>query len=78
LLNSPVFYEAAEALASRMATEGGSALEGQVARGLTLALQHPPRADQIKVLEELYARVGNSLTLVANAILNLDEVLNKN
>jgi hypothetical protein len=78
LLNSPVFFEAAEGLAKRMVSEGGASLEGQIARGLVLALQRPARPDQVKVLEDLYPKAGNNLTLVANAILNLDEVLNKN
>ena len=77
-LNSPVFFEAAEALARRMAAEGGSELEGQIARGLVLVLQRPPKPEQVQVLARLYPQVGGNLALVANAILNLDEVLNKN
>src|SRR5262249_43570767 len=78
LLDSPVFFEAADSLAKRMVAEGGPALERQLARGLWLATQRPPRAEAIAVLKELHARVGGDLKLVANAILNLDEVLNKN
>ena len=43
-----------------------------------LATLAPPRAEQIAVLKKLHARVRGNLTLVANAILNLDEVINKN
>ena len=78
LLNDPVFFEAAEGLGKRMKTEGGPDLESQLRRGLFLATQRPPRPEQIAVLKKLSARVGGNLALVANAILNLDEVLNKN
>ena len=78
LLNSPVFFEAAKGLAQRMKAEGGPDAESQLRRGLFLATLRPPRADQIAVLKRLHARVDGNLTLVANAILNLDEVINKN
>ncbi len=78
LLNSPVFFEAARGLAKRMKTEGGPQLESQLARGVFLATLHPPRAEQLGVLKKLYTQVDGNLTLVANAILNFDEVLNKN
>ena len=78
LLNNPVFFEAAEGLAKRMETEGGTELESQLKRGLFLALQRPPRSDEVEVLKQLNARVEGNLKLVANAILNLDEVLNRN
>jgi hypothetical protein len=77
-LNSPVFFEAAEALAKRMKDDGGSDVEAQLKHGLFLALQRPPEPDEIAVLKKLYSRVDGNMTLVANAILNLDEVLNKN
>lgn len=77
LLNSPVFMEAAAGLAARM-TEPGGPLEEQLARGLQLALLRPPRLDEITVLTELHTRTGGSMKLVANAILNLDEVLLRN
>jgi len=78
LLNSPVFFEAAEGLAKRMKTEGGPDLESQLKRGLFIATLAPPRSEQITVLKKLHTRVDGNLTLVANAILNLDEVINKN
>ncbi|MFO1513674.1 MAG: PSD1 and planctomycete cytochrome C domain-containing protein [Verrucomicrobiota bacterium] len=77
-LNNPVFFEAAQGLAKRMATEGGTDIIAQIKRGLLLATQRPPRPDEIAVLTKLYERVDGNLALVANAILNLDEVLNKN
>ena len=78
LLNNPVFFEAAQALAKRMKAEGGSDLESQIKRGLFLATSRPPRMEQIAVLKKLHTRVDGNLTLVANAILNLDEVITKN
>jgi Protein of unknown function (DUF1553) len=78
LLNSPVYFEAAEALAKRMKAEGGSDPEGQLKRGLFLTTLRPPEAGEIAVLKKLYGQVGGNMTLVANAILNLDEVVNKN
>ncbi len=78
LLNSPVYFDAAEGLAKRMQSEGGTELEGQLARGMLLATQRPVRPDEIVVLKKLHGRVEGNLRLVANAILNLDEVLNKN
>jgi hypothetical protein len=77
LLNSPVFMETAAALAKRMTDPGGK-LEEQIARGLALATLRPARDNEITVLRELHAKVGGNMTLVANAILNLDEVLTKN
>ena len=78
LLNSPVFFEAAEALAKRMKSESGPDLESQIKRGLLLATLRPPAGEQVAVLKKLHERTGGNLTLVANAILNLDEVLSKN
>ncbi len=77
LLNSPVYMEAAAAFAKRM-TEPGGTLEDELARGLALATQRPARPDEIAILEKLHVSTGGSMTLVANAILNLDEVLTKN
>ena len=78
LLNSPVFFEAAQGLAKRMKDEGGTELESQLNRGLFLATLRSPLPGQITVLKRLYERTDGNLTLVANAILNLDEVVNKN
>ena len=77
-LNNPVFFEAAQSLAKRMKAEGGADLPGQLQRGMLLATLRPTRPDEIAVLEKLYQRSDGNLALVANAILNLDEVLNKN
>ncbi len=76
-LNSPVFMEAAAALAKRMESGGGT-LGDQIGRGLLLATQRPGRDYEIAALRQLHTRTGGHLTLVANAILNLDEVLTRN
>jgi hypothetical protein len=77
LLNSPVFMEAAAAFAKRMTTPGGT-LEEQLARGLALATLRPARPDEVAILRQLHTKVAGNMTLVANAILNLDEVLSRN
>jgi len=78
LLNSPVYFEAAQGLAKRMKAEAGPELDSELKRGLFLATLRPPREEQLATFRKLYERVGGNLDLVANAILNLDEVLNKN
>lgn len=77
LLNSPVFLEAAKGLAKRMA-EAGKDPEAQITRGFTLATLRAPDWHELWTLRKLYTRVSGNLTLVANTILNMDEVLNKN
>ncbi len=77
LLNSPVFMETAAAFAKRMASPGGT-VDEQIARGLALATLRPARPDEVGVLRQLHQKVGGNMTLVANAILNLDEVLSRN
>ena len=74
-LNSPVFMEAAAGLAQRMT---GATLEEQLARGLALATLRPARDYEIAALKKLHTQTNGDLKLVANAILNLDEVLTKN
>ncbi len=74
-LNSPVFMEAAEGLAKRMT---GATLDEQLARGIAIATLRPARDYELETLRKLHARVGGDLRLVANTILNLDEVLTKN
>ncbi len=74
-LNSPVFIEAADAFAKRMT---GATLDEQIARGLAIATLRPARDYEIAALKKLHAQTGGDLRLVANSILNLDEVLNKN
>ncbi|RYD33574.1 MAG: DUF1553 domain-containing protein [Verrucomicrobiaceae bacterium] len=77
LLNSPVFMEAAKGLAKRMAEAGGDP-EAQIVRGFSLAAFRAPDWHELWTLRKLHARVGGNLTLVANTLLNMDEVLSKN
>lgn len=76
-LNDPAFWEAAEGLASRMENEVpvGAGTRDRVAYGYRLALIDEPSPEQLTVLTELADE--STLTLAANAILNLDAFLNK-
>lgn len=71
-LNSPVFIEAAEGLASRMS---GATIEEKVAKEILLATQRPARDYEIEILSKLYSDTNQNLVLVANSILNLDDDL---
>ena len=77
LLNSPVFFEAAGGLADRM-KKVSPALDIQLTHGIELATLRPAKAEEVQILRQLHERVGGDMQLVANAILNFDEVLNKN
>jgi hypothetical protein len=82
--------EAAEALGERMDSEGGSTLSEKVAYGYRLCMNKSISPEKEKVLVDLYSEsydewlenegpeIGHkeSLALVANVLLNLDEVLN--
>ncbi len=54
LLNDPVFTEAARELASRVAREGGIALEGRLRRAFRLALSRDPTPAEIKRLADYF------------------------
>ena len=87
-LNDPAFWEAARALADRMA-RAASPLAGQIAAGFRLATGRRPGPAELRPLLDLYRREraraaptspgagARALTLVANVILNLDETLSK-
>ena len=77
LLNSPVFFEAAGGLAERMKKVSPD-LDRQLAHGIELATFRSAKAQEVQILRQLHERVGGDMQLVANAILNFDEVLNKN
>jgi len=110
-LNDPVYVEASQALARRIAREGGATVEDRVRYGLRLCLCRPPgeslNASQVRPLVELYQRTREryekdakaalalattplgplpagmeapdlaAWTVVANVLLNIDEVLTK-
>jgi hypothetical protein len=81
LLNDPVYVEAAEALARRMAAEGGGDVDGRLARGFELALCRAPRGTELEELKRLHADAAKctpadgALAVVAGALLNLDEMV---
>jgi hypothetical protein len=75
LLNSPVYMEAAAGLAKRMT---GATTQEQISRGLWLATLRAPRDYELAALTRLHEQSGGDLRLVANAILNLDEVQTRN
>jgi len=55
-LNDPAFFEMAQALGRRLATEGGGTVSGRVRFGLELCLARPATDDQVQTLVELYAQ----------------------
>ncbi len=55
-LNDPVYLEMAQALARRIAREGGATPELRSAFGLRLALGRPPKPEQIQPLVALYEK----------------------
>ncbi|MDX2249386.1 MAG: DUF1549 domain-containing protein [Bacteroidia bacterium] len=81
-LNDPVYVEAATAFAQRMAEEGGENTEEQIRTGYKLALLQEPGPVAQETLVELYKAAEKEaqispLTVVANAILNLDSFIMK-
>jgi hypothetical protein len=53
-LNDPVYVEAAQGLARRLAAEGGSTVEDRVRFALRLCLSRPPADRQVEVIVGLY------------------------
>jgi hypothetical protein len=53
-LNDPVYVEAAQALARRMARKGGDSVAKRASFGLQLCLVRPPTEEQIRSLVELF------------------------
>ncbi len=92
-LNDPVFVEASRCLAQRMTQEGGDILADQINYAYKLGMGHPIDERKNQLLQNLYHKVyqeyastssdtiitpgAMALQTVANAILNLDELLNK-
>jgi hypothetical protein len=106
-LNDPVFVEAAQALARRMAAEGGATPETRIRYGFRRCLTRPPSEKELGRLLDLYRKsrakyAGNpkeaqqlateplgplpagadavdlaAWTVVANVLLNLDEMFAK-
>jgi hypothetical protein len=55
-LNDPVYVEAAQALARRMAKEGGSTVADRARYGFRLCLARPPQDVELRRLVELYQK----------------------
>ncbi len=55
-LNDPVYVEAAQALARRIVSEGGSTTASRAEHGLWRCLLRPPNAEQVASLVELYEK----------------------
>jgi hypothetical protein len=79
-LNDPVFLEAAQALADGLT--GIPEVEDQINTLYITLLQRPADAEEVAVLRSLYDQAlvvdpdaGRALAVVANALLNVDEVL---
>ncbi|MFM9081082.1 MAG: PSD1 and planctomycete cytochrome C domain-containing protein [Opitutaceae bacterium] len=58
LLNDPTYVEAARVFAARIITEGGAESAGRIRYAWRRALQREPRAEEIRVAEELLATQG--------------------
>ena len=63
-LNDPVFIEAAQALARRMLSEGGTTPESRVKHGIRLALTRPATDEEVRRLVKLY--MDSRIPLVAD------------
>src|SRR5439155_21437202 len=55
LLNDPVFFECAQALGKRMASESAPEPKGKIKRGFELCLLREPTKAELARLEKLYA-----------------------
>jgi mono/diheme cytochrome c family protein len=55
-LNDPVYIEAAQALARRIVSQGGSSSSDRVRYAFRLALSRPPQAAELSRLERLYTQ----------------------
>jgi hypothetical protein len=87
-LNDPVFVEAAQGLAERMAREGGAALDERIGYGYRVCTARRPAPADLQALAALHARekarlAGDpkaeerALASVASVLLNLDATLTR-
>lgn len=89
-MNDSVYVEAAAHLAKRM-TESAPETKEQIRNGFAFAMGHAPSDAELNVLVKLYEKVNGPgvirqvkqlddepMTIVASAILNLDEFITKN
>lgn len=80
-LNDSVYVDLARHFAKRMKAEGGNSVESQIAKGYEIMMYKEIRPEKLKLFTDLYHKAGKSdsaLTIVANAMLNLDEMITKN
>jgi hypothetical protein len=87
-LNDPYFFNAARALAKRLASEGGATLEDRINYGYRVTVSRKPTPTELAKVCEFYKeqlaahqrdpeRELAALTMVANVLLNTDEALTK-
>jgi hypothetical protein len=76
LLNDPVFYEAAEALAYRIAHEATGDFNARLDYGFALTLSRKPSVHERARLEEYYKQPDGWLG-VSRVLLNLDEFITR-
>jgi hypothetical protein len=81
LLNDPVYVEAANAFAERIANEtAGQATAAQLSHAMRIAVGRIPSEPELRILQELYHAQGGGkkgLRAVATSLLNLDETVSK-
>jgi hypothetical protein len=84
-LNDPFFFEAAQAMAKRMMSEGGTTARDRIAYAYELTVARKPSAEEQARVEDFYKKQraengGNELaawTMVANVLMNTDEAITK-
>jgi cytochrome c553 len=81
-LNDPYFFEAARAMAKRMAADGGRTPAEQIAYGFRLTVARSPSPTELgRVLnfynQQLRESPQLALTMVANVLMNMDETITK-
>jgi hypothetical protein len=55
-LNDPYFFDAARALAKRLALEGGATLQGRINYGYQITVARPPSPNELARLSEFYSK----------------------
>jgi hypothetical protein len=71
LLNDPTYVEAARAFAERILKEGGAGISDRLRWAFGCALSRPPKAEELEVLAELYAKHAKEYAQDKEAALKL-------